>query len=90
MMFFGTGTVGIILLGVFLVVMFTRSGARFIVPICWALLIWDLITFNVLFFVVQAAILAWMYHGRRQVGPGQPQDGSGTPPITGPGVPNGS
>ena len=47
MMFFGTGTVGLILLGVFLLVVFSRNGARLMVPICWGLLIWDLITLNV-------------------------------------------
>jgi hypothetical protein len=73
MIFFGFGGAGLIFLIPALFIMFSKSGAKWVLPFMWVLLVADLLVGSLLFAGIQAVLLAMAYGRRRNVaGPAAP------------------
>lgn len=79
--FFGSGLLGLILLIPMLLIMFSKSGAKYILPMMWVILILDLLCGSILFALIQGGLLGWYYHQRRQLRGGPGSAGSAAGPV---------
>ena len=66
-----------------LFVMLSKTGAKYVLPMMWIILVADLLFGSILFALIQGGLLAWYYHQRRQLarGPARPPLGR---PLAGP------